>query len=77
MEKPADFLDAATELAEAFTDAAILKVRMANAPESHPDFNGKNCLDCGDTLISARLALGKMRCVYCQDHLEKLKKRRN
>ena len=76
MEKPADFLDAATEIAEAFTEAAILRVRKANSKETHPDFDGENCVICGETLIALRLTLGKIRCVDCQEHIERQQNRK-
>ena len=71
LDKPADFLDAATEIAEAFTEAAIQRVRGESAPQSHPDFDGENCIECADALPPLRLTMGKIRCVYCQGALER------
>ena len=67
----ADFLDQADETAQAFTDESVKKVQKALEPEKHPDFDGESCLDCGESIIAGRLALGKIRCVYCQAALEK------
>jgi hypothetical protein len=67
----ADFLDQAEETVQAFTDESVAKVRKALEPETHPDFDGESCVDCGETIIAGRLALGKVRCVYCQAILEK------
>ena len=44
-----------------------------SGPESHPDFDGVHCVepDCEIEIPTARLALGKVRCVDCQELLEK------
>lgn len=46
-----------------------------NKPETHPDFNGEECIECGDVIPPARLALQKIRCIDCQSELESLRKR--
>ncbi len=69
-ERHADPIDEAAALAASLTDGAIAAARRANAPESHPDFDGESCLECGDTIPEQRLALGKIRCVHCQTKLE-------
>jgi RNA polymerase-binding transcription factor DksA len=69
-ERHADPLDEAAALSSAITDAAIEEVRRANAPETHPDFDGESCVDCGELIPKERLALGKVRCVHCQGRLE-------
>lgn len=43
----------------------------ANRVETHPDFDGKHCVDCEIEIPEARLALGKVRCVDCQSLKEK------
>jgi RNA polymerase-binding transcription factor DksA len=43
----------------------------ANRVETHPDFDGKHCVDCEIEIPAARLALHKVRCVDCQTLLEK------
>lgn len=51
--------------------AAInMKARELNKPESHPDFDGKHCVDCDDEIPAARLSLRRVRCVHCQQFLE-------
>jgi len=66
------------EIASAFemaiTNRAIEETRAKAAPQSHPDFDGKSCLDCGEFIIPERLALGRIRCVICQERLEKKSK---
>lgn len=46
------------------------RARQANAPESDPNFDHKHCIDCGEEIPEARLALFKIRCVECQRALE-------
>lgn len=50
---------------------ALERVRAAMRPETHPDFDGKHCLDCGELIPKQRRALDKIRCVRCQDTLER------
>lgn len=69
-ERHADPVDEAAELAASIADGAIAAARRANAPESHPDFDGESCIDCGDTIPDGRLKLGKIRCIHCQQVLE-------
>lgn len=66
LERHADPLDEATALSASLTDQAIAAARRTTAPETHPDFDGESCIDCGDTIPAARLALGRIRCVRCQ-----------
>ncbi|GBG14353.1 paraquat-inducible protein A [Novimethylophilus kurashikiensis] len=73
-ERHADPIDEATALAATLTEGAIAAARRASAPESHPDFDGENCLECGDEIPKDRLALGKIRCVKCQTDLEHRRK---
>jgi len=66
-----DNLDIAAELQQRLNDAAEARVRQLAAPERHPDFDGKHCVECGDEVIKERLKLGKVRCVLCQTAKEK------
>jgi RNA polymerase-binding transcription factor DksA len=63
--------DEASELEQAHRESAIIAASKKAAPETHPDFDGETCLDCGEDIPPARLALGKIRCVYCQSALER------
>ncbi len=49
---------------------ALAKIQAKLAPESHPDFDGEHCIDCDKEIPEARLAMGRIRCVYCQEILE-------
>ena len=52
-------------------ELALSRVRAAGAPQTHPDFDGESCIDCGETIPANRLQLGKIRCVHCQTILER------
>lgn len=69
-ERHADPIDEAAALAATLTDGAIAAARRANAPETHPDFDGETCVECGEDIPPARLAMKKVRCVHCQGALE-------
>lgn len=52
-------------------DMARARAAAAMAPETHPDFDGECCVDCGDDIPAERLAMHKVRCVICQGNLER------
>lgn len=56
-------------------DKAVTEARKANAPQTHPDFDGEHCIDCDAKIPKERLAMGKIRCVECQSALEPHSKR--
>lgn len=60
------FFEQAEALEQNQRDAAIRAATAATAAESHPDFDGKHCVECDTEIPAGRLALGKVRCVYCQ-----------
>ena len=65
----ADSLDHASDVEQAFRDAAITAARaQARKPAG---FDGENCYDCGLEIPAGRLALGKFTCVGCQAAREK------
>lgn len=49
--------------------------RRAVMIETHPDFDGKHCLECDEDIPAERLAMGKIRCVRCQGIRERAGKR--
>lgn len=73
-DKSADILDQAAGLTEFITERAVKQRRALAAPETHPDFDGKHCVeeDCGVEIPGERLALGRVRCVDCQSRRERL-----
>ena len=70
----ADAADIAGETLEACQADAERRARGRSAPEQHPDFDGENCVeeDCGVAIPPARLALGKVRCIECQERKERV-----
>ena len=71
MRDSADNLDKAAELQQRLNDAGIEQIRRKALPETHPDFDGVNCVDCGNEIALGRLALLKVRCIQCQTLLER------
>lgn len=66
-----DLVDRAQRTVEVCTEEAERRIRSQVGPETHPDFDGQHCVICEEPIPVARLALGKVRCVYCQEYLEK------
>ena len=65
-----DLADNADPIVELWTADAERRARGKSAPESHPDFDGSHCVGCDEIIPLARLLLGKVRCVECQNDLE-------
>lgn len=65
-----DLADNAAPITELWTADAERRARGKSAPESDPGFDGLNCVDCCEEIPSARLAMGKVRCVDCQATME-------
>jgi RNA polymerase-binding transcription factor DksA len=74
----ADDLDRASELTLTLTDAYISGVRSLAAPEQRQNADGTwptpEC-ECGEAIPEGRLRLGKIRCISCQEDLEKGRRR--
>lgn len=66
----ADDSDRASVIEATFNADALRDARRKAQPETHPDFDGKHCVDCGDEIPEARLALGRVRCIECQSEIE-------
>lgn len=73
-----DIIDDANDAADTFRDAEIRNARAGTAKEAHPGFDGKHCVEeaCGVKIPAARLKLGKVRCVECQERRENLARRK-
>lgn len=71
-----DEVDQAGRVERNFIAASLKAQQEAMKPETHPDFDGVNCVeaDCGEPLPELRLKMGRIRCVPCQEKLEKLRK---
>ena len=70
-ERTADENERATLIEVQFTDAALEAAREKAKPQFHVDFDGAHCVECGEAIPAVRLALGRVRCVACQEHLER------
>lgn len=74
MTREADDLDAASELTQQLNDAYIRNARDKARPEQEQNPDGswpRTQCDCGDGIPPARLALGKIRCISCQQDRER------
>lgn len=47
------------------------RARLANQPEHDPSFDGRHCVECHCDIPRRRLAMGKVRCVDCQEDLDR------
>lgn len=76
----ADDIDKASELAQLMNDAAVADAMAKNKPEQIQNPDGSwpqsECEDCGEPIGAARQALAKIRCITCQEVLEKKRKHR-
>ncbi len=66
----ADENDRASNAEYIHNQDSLERVRALAKPESHPDFDGRHCVECAEVIPGPRLALGKVRCVICQQRLE-------
>ncbi len=70
-----DVLDRASNLTQEITDNAIAEQRRKARPEQEQNPDGSwpvtECVECDAEIPPGRLVLGKIRCVYCQEILER------
>lgn len=64
-ERSADELDTADQLQERDRADGLARVRE-QLVQRHPNFNGVDCIECGDPLPAVRLAYKRVRCTPCQ-----------
>ena len=69
-EPSADENDRASNAEFVHNQDNLERIRALAKPESHPDFDGRHCVECCEAIPKPRLALGKVRCVICQQRLE-------
>lgn len=74
MSERSDELEAADGLQEQARGHGLAVVRDALRAEHHPDFNGHDCVACGDPLPDVRIADKRVRCAPCATALEKRQK---
>ena len=65
-----DVVDAANDLVDASTESLVRAAQQKVGRETHPDFDGKTCVDCGGDMPLTRLMMGRVRCVLCQGAIE-------
>lgn len=75
-ERLPDDADEAANFESMFRDKSVLKIQELVKPQTHPDFDGKDCLECSDPMPAARLLAGRIRCTRCETIVEKRNKLR-
>lgn len=78
IERTADDLEIADQLAQDERDRGLAKAQASLAPEKDERFDGKHCVeeDCGSELAPVRIAYGRVRCAACQTRIEENLKRK-
>lgn len=75
MDKHADPLDKASEIAQMYADQGLDKVKRKVQHEQQQNEDGTwpitECMDCGVDIPEQRLAWGRVRCVECQENKER------
>jgi RNA polymerase-binding transcription factor DksA len=61
-----DNLDQAAELQDEFNKKGLAEVRKALVPETHPDFDGRHCIECDSVMPQQRIDAGRIHCTPCQ-----------
>lgn len=78
MDKHADPLDKAGEIAQMYNDQGVKDVQLRNRPEQQQNPDGSwpitHCADCAIEIPEQRLAWGRIRCTDCQSIKEKFKR---
>ena len=69
--------DISSSVYEMFRNDSEKRIRDKVKPEFHEDFDGIHCVECGDEIPEGRLALQKIKCVFCQEAFEKIEKMYN
>ena len=67
-----DDSDAASAIETRFTHEALRGALARGRERIDPRFDGEHCIDCNADIPAARLALGKSRCIGCQEIVERL-----
>lgn len=66
-----DEVDIAQMNAQNELDSLLAAHQEKLKPETHPDFDGEHCVSCDVEIPALRLEMGKVRCVNCQQALER------
>lgn len=74
-ERMSDQIDQAQQINEAHQVASVEAARRKNQPQQVQNPDGSwphpQCVECDEDIPAGRLALGRIRCVHCQEFLEK------
>lgn len=77
IERTADEVELAGQLEALHRADSLAAVQQQLRPQSHPDFNGCDCVECGEPLPQVRLEYSWVRCAPCQGAIElRLKQQR-
>lgn len=78
MTKYVEQVDQANQIVEEFTASHIYRIQQRNKPEQVQNPDGSwphtECIDCDEPIPEGRLALGKVRCIDCQEEKERYEK---
>lgn len=71
-----DPIDQASELSQTLNDAYVGQARAKAKPEQVQNPDGTwphtECVDCDTEIPEGRLKLGKIRCIRCQEDIERV-----
>ena len=65
------YMELAGDQEQKLRDYAVTQAALKAAPEKHPSFDGKHCIVCDVEIHPGRLALGRIKCIDCQEATEK------
>lgn len=74
LERLPDSGDEASNFEAMFKERGIKHIQDKVKPQSHPDFDGENCIACSDEIPAERLFAGRIRCTRCETILERRNK---
>jgi hypothetical protein len=68
----ADIIDDAQAYNELHQEVSLKNQLVHAQPETHPGFDGWHCVDCEDEIPAKKLGLGRVRCMDCQGHKDRV-----
>lgn len=76
LDRESDESQHASNIEQAERDIALSAIRERAAEKPPAGFDKQHCMECGGKIPDGRLALGKWTCVYCQNDLDEMEKRK-
>lgn len=70
-----DQFDQASDIEYAQREEAVRQSLHVDRPQYHIRFDGENCVDCSLPIPEARLLMRRVRCVACQELIDKWARR--